>query len=227
MLPESDEQSTPLEQARTLGIVPPYGSIANPYSQIGYAAMYNPYLAKQELKMQMKRQKFMAKYGMTMGMPGYGGMGMRYGMRPPGMGATPSMQTRPGMPTMAGMPMMQGMPPVWVNGIPEDSNSKGQKSNAMQKEDGWEEFVELDQKYPKSTRGFEEFDDDNILGIIHEPEEEHTASRVAEPKLISEKGRTFALLDWDIGDIPQSKDPEASQPAEPELDFAKADEAKF
>ena len=70
-------------------------------------AMYNPYLAKQELKMQMKRQKFMAKYGMTMGgMPGYGGMGMRYGMPPPGMGATPSMQTRPGMPTMAGMPIM-------------------------------------------------------------------------------------------------------------------------
>ena len=33
--------------------------------------------------------------------------------------------------------------------------------------------------------------------------------------------------DWDIGDIPQSKDPEASQPAEPELDFAKAEEAKF
>ena len=69
-------------------------------------AMYNPYLAKQELKAQMKRQKFMAKYGMMMGMPGYGGYGryggmggMRYGMRPPGMGGmTPSMQTRPGMP---------------------------------------------------------------------------------------------------------------------------------
>ena len=102
--------------------------------------MYNPYLAKQELKAQMKRQKFMAKYGMMMGMPGYGGYGsyggmggMRYGMRPPGMGGmTPSMQTRPGMPAMAGMPLMQGMPPVWVNEIEENSDGKGgQKSNQM------------------------------------------------------------------------------------------------
>ena len=66
--------------------------------------------------------------------------------------------------------------------------------------------MELDEKYPQSTHGFDEFEDDedNILGIIQEPEEEHTASRVAEPKLIKDDGRTFALLDWDFGDIPES-----------------------
>ena len=31
--------------------------------------------------------------------------------------------------------------------------------------------------------------------------------------MIKSAGRTFALLDWDTGDVPLSKDPEATKPA--------------
>ena len=84
-------------------------------------------------------------------------------------------------------------------------------------EDGWEEF-EIDQDSLKDhvdmDHGFDEFDEDNLLDMIHPKKESSdylsSGPAITEPEMIKSGGHKFALLDWNIGDIPESTDPEAS-----------------
>ena len=49
----------------TMGLLPEYGQVSDPYSEIGFPMQqqFNPYLQKKAMKRLRKQQKYEAKYG--------------------------------------------------------------------------------------------------------------------------------------------------------------------